>query len=131
MLYLCDMNLSIKLKKEDNLFEAYLNYINPIFKKNKLTDLEIRLLAKLLSIKDRYKQVDKEKLDKILFDKKTKKVIRETLKISEAVFNNTMKTLRSKNFLKYDKLILPEVLHPIIEDNRINISFTLIRDGQD
>jgi hypothetical protein len=125
------MNLSIKLKKEDNLFEAYLNYINPIFKKNKLTDLEIRLLAKLLSIKDRYKQVDKEKLDKILFDKKTKKVIRETLKISEAVFNNTMKTLRSKNFLKYDKLILPEVLHPIIEDNRINISFTLIRDGQD
>lgn len=131
MLYLCDMNLSIKLKKEDNLFEAYLNYINPIFKKNKLTDLEIRLLAKLLSIKDRYKQVDKEKLDKILFDKKTKKVIRETLKISEAVFNNTMKTLRSKNFLKYDKLILPEVLHPVVEDNRINISFTLIRDGQD
>jgi hypothetical protein len=125
------MNLSIKLKKEDNLFEAYLNYINPIFKKNKLTDLEIRLLAKLLSIKDRYKQVDKEKLDKILFDKKTKKVIRETLKISEAVFNNTMKTLRSKNFLKYDKLILPEVLHPVVEDNRINISFTLIRDGQD
>jgi hypothetical protein len=125
------MILNITLKKEDNLFEAYLNYINPIFKNNKLTDLEIRLLAKLLAIKDRYKQLDKEKLDKILFDKKTKRVIRETLKISEAVFNNTMKTLRAKNFLKYDKLILPEVLHPIVEDNRINISFTLIRDGQD
>lgn len=130
MLYLCDMNLNVKLKKEDNLFEAYLNYINPIFKKNKLTDLEIRLLAKLLAIKDRYKQLDKEKLDKILFDKKTKKVIREFLKVSEAVFNNTMKTLRAKNFLKYDKLILPESLHPVIEDNRINISFTLIRDGE-
>lgn len=130
MLYLCDMNLNVKLKKEDNLFEAYLNYINPIFKKNKLTDLEIRLLAKLLAIKDRYKQLDKEKLDKILFDKKTKKVIREFLKISEAVFNNTMKTLRAKNFLKYDKLILPESLHPVIEDNRINISFALIRDGE-
>jgi hypothetical protein len=124
------MNLNVKLKKEDNLFEAYLNYINPIFKKNKLTDLEIRLLAKLLAIKDRYKQLDKEKLDKILFDKKTKKVIREFLKVSEAVFNNTMKTLRAKNFLKYDKLILPESLHPVIEDNRINISFTLIRDGE-
>jgi hypothetical protein len=124
------MILNITLRKEDNLFEAYLNYINPIFKNNKLTDLEIRLLAKLLAIKDRYKQLDKEKLDKILFDKKTKRVIRETLKISEAVFNNTMKTLRAKNFLKYDKLILPEALHPVIEDNRINISFTLIKDGE-
>jgi hypothetical protein len=121
------MKFQIKLKKEDNIYEAYLTFINNIFGDNKLTDLEIRILGTLMMIKNKYKHLEAEKLNKLLFHKETKKKIREYLSISEAVLNNTTKTLRAKNFLKFDKIIIP---NPEIVNNRLEITFTLNKDGE-
>jgi len=120
------MTFNINLKKEDNIYEAYLTYINPIFAKNQLTDLEIKLLGTFMSIKNKYKHLDETDLNKLLFHKETKKRIRTFLNIKEAVFNNTTKSLRDKNFFKYDKMLIPL---PEIKDNKLIISFALSKNG--
>jgi hypothetical protein len=123
------MTFPIKVNKEE-IFEAYLRYINPVFKltgREELTDLEIKVLGKLMYLKDRYGNLEEGKLEKLLFHKETKKRIRASLSISEAVLNNTTKSLRDKNFIKYDKMIIP---NPEIEDNKISINFILIENNE-
>lgn len=119
------MTFNIQLKKEDSIYEAYLTYINPIFADKQLTDLEIKLLGTFMGIKNKYKHLDGERLNKLLFHKDTKKRIREYLNIKEAVFNNTTKSLRDKNFFKYDRMLIPL---PEIKDNKLVINFVLSKN---
>jgi len=84
-------------------------------------------LGTFMGIKNKYKHLDEERLNKLLFHKDTKKRIREYLNIKEAVFNNTTKSLRDKNFFKYDKMLIPL---PEIKDNKLVINFILSKNGE-
>jgi len=88
-------------------FKAYLHILNPVLK---LKDKEIEVLSSFLSIW--YINRDKENLDKLLFSTPVRKMIRKSIKMSEASFNNHITMLRKKKMI-VDKKINPTILNGI------------------
>lgn len=95
---------------KNKIFKQYLNIINPILGKNKLTTSEIEVFSKFLLIKSLYNNLSEEDIQTICFHADTKKKIRENIKeeskinLSEASFNNILLSLRKKGFIKDKKI---------------------------
>ena len=105
------------------IFRQYITIINSLFgKEKKLTGFEIDILEKMLYIDYLYKHLPKDKRDKILFDKITKKKIREEVYgISEQSYNNAISKMRKKGFIKGNSLLVKVP----IKDNKIELQFKL------
>ena len=102
----------------EEMFEKYLNIINPMLSAKKLKPLELRVLAKLLYAKYSFKHLSKKELEKLLFSSQLKKNIRTSVEnISEASYNNIILSLRKKEIInnKEITLIVP------IENNKIEL----------
>lgn len=112
---------------KSKIFKQYLNIVNPILGKKKLTSTEIEVFSKLLLIKYLYSNLDEETIQTICFHSDTKKKIRESIKeesnivLSEASFNNVILSLRKKEFI-INKLIKDI---PSYTDKGISITFNL------
>lgn len=120
------MIIPIKTSK-DKILEQYLTLINPILGDNKLTNIEIKVLAKLLEVKAMYSRLGKELCDRLVFHEDTKRKIREVigeeLKVVYSVssMNNVISSLRKKGIIKGNSL---EFAIPM-KDDKIELTFVL------
>jgi len=112
---------------KDKIFEQYLYIINPVLNKNKLTDIEVKVLAKLLYVYHMYISLGREKANMIVFNAETKKRIRTAVSselgsiFSVNSFNNSISKLKKKGMIK-DNTILIRVPY---NEGEIKIGFKL------
>jgi hypothetical protein len=99
-------------------FKAYLQILNPVLK---LKDKEIEVLSSFLSIW--YINRDKKNLDKLLFSTPVRKMIRKSIKMSEASFNNHITMLRKKKMI-IDKKLNSNILNGI-KDQGIEVTYKI------
>jgi len=90
-------------------FKAYLQILNPVLK---LKDKEIEVLSNFLSIW--YKNKNNPHLNKLLFSTPVRKLVRKSIGMSEASFNNHITMLRKKKMI-VDKTLNSQILHGIKE----------------
>ena len=99
-------------------FKAYLQILNPILK---LKDKEIEVLSSFLSIW--YKNKSNENIDKLLFSTPVRKMVRRSIDMSEASFNNHITMLRKKKMI-VNKRVNPNILNGIT-DTVIEITYKI------
>jgi hypothetical protein len=120
------MIIPIKTNR-DKILEQYLTLINPILGDKKLTNIEIKVLAKLLEAKAMYSKLGKDLCDRLVFHEDTKRKIREVigeeLKVVYSVssMNNVISALRKKGIVKGNSI---EFAVPI-KDDKIELTFVL------
>ena len=90
-----------------NSLKAYLQILNPILK---LKDKEIEVLSNFLSIW--YKNKSNKDIDKLLFSTPVRKMVRKSIGMSEASFNNHITMLRKKKMI-VDKKLNSDILNGI------------------
>ena len=98
--------------------KAYLQILNPVLK---LKDKEIEVLSNFLSIW--YKNKDKENIDKLLFSTPVRKMVRKSIGMSEASFNNHITMLRKKKMI-VDKKINHSILQNI-QNTGIEVTYKI------
>jgi len=98
--------------------KAYLQVLNPVLK---LKDKEVEVLSSFLSIW--YNNQNKENIEKLLFSTAVRKMVRKSIGMSEASFNNHITMLRKKNMI-VNKKINPSILNGIQEDG-IEITYKI------
>lgn len=98
--------------------KAYLQILNPVLK---LKDKEIEVLSNFLSIW--YKNKSNPNIDKLLFSTSVRKMVRKSIGMSEASFNNHITMLRKKKMI-VDKKINPSILNNV-EDTGIEITYKI------
>jgi hypothetical protein len=97
--------------------KAYLQVLNPVLQ---LKDKEVEVLSSFLSIW----VVNKDKeIDDKLFSTPIRKMVRKSIGMSEASFNNHITMLRKKNMI-VDKKINPTILSAIKSDG-IEVTYRL------
>lgn len=99
-------------------FKAYIQILNPILK---LKDKEIEVLSSFLSVW--YKNKSNENIDKLLFSTPVRKMVRNSIDMSEASFNNHITMLRKKKMI-IDKKLNPSILNGI-KDTGIEITYKI------
>lgn len=107
---------------ESDKIKSYIDYLNIVNYSlpEPLTGNEIKVLSSMMFIRNIYPQV--KDINKLIFSTSTKKRIRQTLKLSVPVFNNTLSSLRKKKyFITKDKLLIKE---PIM-NNEINVTYKI------
>jgi len=100
-----EFTIDIELRE---FFKLYLRILNPI---KKLKTREIEVMGAILAVY--YANREKasyDKLNELLFSKKLRKVIRESISMSEASYNNHLRQLREKEYLTEDNKISLELL---------------------
>jgi hypothetical protein len=111
----------------DKIFEQYLYLINPILGKNKLTDLEMKVLSKMLQVFYLYSHLGVDSANAIVFHAETKKRIREVISkelgsiYSVQSFNNVIYKLKMKGMITADKLLISIPY----KDGKIKLVFNL------
>ena len=98
--------------------KAYLQVLNPVLK---LKDKEVEVLSSFLSIW--YNNQNKENIEKLLFSTAVRKMVRKSIGMSEASFNNHITMLRKKNMI-VNKKINSSILNGIQEDG-IEITYKI------
>ena len=99
-------------------FKAYIQVLNPVLK---LKDKEIEVLSNFLSIW--YKNKSNPNLDKLLFSTPVRKMVRKSIGMSEASFNNHITMLRKKKMI-IDKTLNTQILHGI-KDKGIEVTYKI------
>ncbi len=89
---------------------AYLQVLNPVLK---LKDKEIEVLSSFLSIW--HKNKNNKDLNRLLFSTPVRKMVRKSIGMSEASFNNHITMLRKKKMI-VDKKINSSILEAIKEE---------------
>ena len=98
--------------------KAYLQILNPVLK---LKDKEMEVLSNFLSIW--YKNKDKDSIDKLLFSTPVRKMVRKSIGMSEASFNNHITMLRKKKMI-VDKKINSSILQNI-QNTGIEVTYKI------
>tara|TARA_R100000951_G_scaffold66458_2_gene56197 strand:+ start:297 stop:644 length:348 start_codon:yes stop_codon:yes gene_type:complete len=98
--------------------KAYLQILNPVLK---LKDKEIEVLSSFLSIW--YKNKNKQDIDKLLLSTPVRKMVRKSIGMSEASFNNHITMLRKKKMI-VDRKINSSILENI-KDQNIEITYKI------
>tara|TARA_R100001463_G_scaffold108548_2_gene163086 strand:+ start:1940 stop:2287 length:348 start_codon:yes stop_codon:yes gene_type:complete len=98
--------------------KAYLQILNPVLK---LKDKEIEVLSSFLSIW--YKNKDRQDIDKLLLSTPVRKMVRKSIGMSEASFNNHITMLRKKKMI-VDRKINSSILENI-KDQNIEVTYKI------
>lgn len=120
------MIIPIKTSR-DKILEQYLTLINPILGTNRLTNIEIKVLSKLLQAKFTYEKLGKDLCNKLVFHEETKKQIRQVISeeiksvYSVSSMNNAILSLRKKGLIVGTDI---QIAIPI-KDNKIKLEFLL------
>ena len=97
---------------------GYLTILNPVLK---LKDKEVEVLAAFLMVW--YPNKDKENIETLLFSTKVRKMVRKSVGISEASFNNHITSLRKKKIIT-GRLINPSILSHLREED-VEVTYKL------
>tara|TARA_Y100000593_G_C4290326_1_gene327903 strand:+ start:1167 stop:1523 length:357 start_codon:yes stop_codon:yes gene_type:complete len=117
------MNIPIKCKSKE-YFGIYLQLLNPVLK---LKDREIEVLASFMLLLYNNRSMNTNKATELIFSTKVRKIIRESIGMSEASFNNHITSLRKKKLIT-GKNINPILLKGFPINNSSNITFKLELD---
>ena len=98
--------------------KAYLQILNPVLK---LKDKEIEVLSSFLSIW--HKNKNNANIDKLLLSTPVRKMVRKSIGMSEASFNNHITMLRKKKMI-VDKKINSNILQNI-QNNGIEVTYKI------
>ena len=98
--------------------KAYLQILNPILK---LKDKEIEVLSSFLSIW--HKNKNNKNIDKLLLSTPVRKMVRKSIGMSEASFNNHITMLRKKKMI-VDKRINSNILDNI-DNQGIDVTYKI------
>jgi 2'-5' RNA ligase len=98
--------------------KAYLQILNPVLK---LKDKEVEVLSSFLSIW--YKNRNNKNIGKLLFSTPVRKMVRTSIEMSEASFNNHITMLRKKQMI-IGKKLNPNILNAI-KDTGIDITYKI------
>lgn len=107
-------------------FRQYLTLINPLYN---LTEKERNVLAYLLYLDYKYKDLPLGTRDKLIFDYDSKVEISNEFNIPMASVNNTITDLRKKSYLG-ESFILGKKLNynikllPVLDNKRNTLTFT-------
>lgn len=109
--------------------KQYLSFINPLIK-DKLSPMEINVLADFIYLDVLYKSYPKEAREIIIFSKETRKKITSHLETTKDALNNTVSSLYKKGYLSRDGKLLAKIP---IENNQIKIGLTIdvVNDPKD
>lgn len=97
--------------KDGDFFVQWLSFLRPL---NHLTDSEVRLAAKLLEKRQKYREdiVNEDLIDELLFNPKTKKEIKDELKITNVHYQTIINNLKKKQVIidnKINKWYIPKI----------------------
>tara|TARA_R110002012_G_C11478330_1_gene594735 strand:+ start:40 stop:387 length:348 start_codon:yes stop_codon:yes gene_type:complete len=98
--------------------KSYLTVVNPILK---LKDKELEVVSAFLMVW--YPNRDKEGIQSLIFSTKLRKIIRKSIDMSEASFNNHITALRKKQIF-IDKRINPSILNNLSSDT-VEVTYKL------
>ena len=98
--------------------KGYLTVLNPILK---LKDKELEVLGAFLMVW--YTNRDKEGIELALFSTKVRKVIRKSVDMSEASFNNHITSLRKKKVL-IGRTVSPHILKSL-DSEEVEVTYKL------
>lgn len=115
------MTIPIKVNLA-SYFKYYLTVIDPILS---LTDLERKVLAKLLLIY--YTNRTRHNVAQLVLSRETRRTIREVLKTTEPSFNNVISSLKKKKLIEGNQLN-PSLLKSFPEGGLKKIVFELYLD---
>ena len=124
-----NINTSQKL-----IFVQYLNIINPLFGTNKLSNSEIEVLGRILSIDYAYKQYPADIRNKIIFSSEARnRMMRDISEsnstFSKQVFNNTIMSLKKKGVITGHKgnsqLVLNNPFISDVKNKTLTVTFNL------
>ena len=111
---------------KEKYFLQYLALLYPI---HKLRDKEMEVLSQLMLYNDKYKNLDDDVRNKILFNADTKMRIRQKLKMSDGSFNNNMVALSKKGIIK-DNILL-KAWNIFLDDQPMDLVFKFIIHKED
>ena len=111
------MTIPIKSDMPQSM-RAYLQILNPVLK---LKDKEIEVLSNFLSIW--YKNKSNKDINKLLLSTPVRKMVRKSIGMSEASFNNHITMLRKKKMI-IDKKLNPSILKGI-KDSGIEVIYKI------
>lgn len=97
---------------------SYLKVLNPVLK---LKDMEITVLAAFLMVW--YPNKANQKITELLFSTKIRRMVRESVGISEASFNNHITSLRKKSVIK-GRSINPSILKNL-DSEKVEVTYQL------
>lgn len=119
--------ITIKTNKR-KYFKQYLNILKPLLVP-KLSNGELNILAELMYLNYKYKNIDVKSRGKLIFDYDSKISIINNLNTSLATLNNVITILRKKNYIKANIInpnlvIDPDIntklgFHFIIEEDKV------------
>lgn len=109
---------------KDKFFNQYLNLIKVFPPLNSLREKEIKVLAELLRLNDKYSGLAADLRWKIIFEYSTKVDIKDKLKLSDANFNNILSSLRKKKII-INNTIPEAYLITVDKEFNLNITFNI------
>tara|TARA_R110001592_G_scaffold22801_2_gene90328 strand:- start:8 stop:358 length:351 start_codon:yes stop_codon:yes gene_type:complete len=98
--------------------KSYLTILNPVLK---LKDKELEVVSAFLMVW--YPNKDKKDIQKVIFSTKLRKIIRKSIGMSEASFNNHITALRKKKIF-IDRSINSSILNNL-NSNTVEITYKL------
>lgn len=115
------MNIPIKTNTKD-FFKVYLEVMNPVFK---LKKREKQVMAAYLKVFYANRGLEREELNAKLFSTPVKKMIRNSIGMSEPSFNNHLGQLRGK------RALIDDSIHHLLVDNLpteglVDVNFNII-----
>lgn len=125
------MNIPVRLKNIKEYFDFSLVLLNPILK---MSNTERNIISTYLMLAYNNRHIEEDQMYKLLFNASTRKKVRESLKLSEASFNNNICSLRRKGLIvtdvdtiKLNKNLL--YVYPDRTTGSFNINYNLIIDS--
>jgi len=112
-------NFTIETTKR-RFFRQYLELLRGFPPLNILRSKELDLLGELLYYNDRYKTLEIEDRNKIIYDTATRNEMRDILDMTEASFNNNLSILRKRGVIRNNQIAKGLI---ITLDDEFNISF--------
>jgi len=105
-------------------FRQYLELMKVFPPLNSLRSKELDILSELMYYDNRYSMLNIEDRKKIIYNTATRNEIRESLKMSEASFNNNLSILRKQGVIK-NNIIAPGLIVDPKEAFSINFNFKI------
>jgi hypothetical protein len=116
------MNLDIPIDTNlQNFFQIYLDVLGPVYK---LKKREKEVMSAFLKVYYTNRGKDPKMLNDMLFDRKVRKALRDSIAMSEPSFNNHLVQLRIKKAL-IGNSINSNITKALPKDGELNITYKI------
>jgi len=107
---------------ENKFFRQFLELFRSLPPFNELRSRELDVLSQILYQNNKYSSIVTVTRPLVVFSKEVRKEMRESLSISEDIFNNNLSGLRKKNLINEDNRLIP-FLETLKYDKEFKLEF--------